>query len=159
MNIINTVVPSHVHVQRLAKKSCSFTAKYICSLYNKYTYMNSVNLHAWSYQVLWKHSGAVLVVCVVHTHAGYTHRISLWGSEQILQNKNITMYDTASNGKLFVNIKLYSEKTNPVTEYINQLSWISESQKMNNLLHVHDKPFTLSQCTGTKILTLEVKIH
>lgn len=29
------------------------------------------------------------------------------------------MYDTASNGKLFVNIKLYREKTNPVTEYNN----------------------------------------
>lgn len=30
------------------------------------------------------------------------------------------MYDTASDGKLFVNIKLYSEKTNLVTEYNNQ---------------------------------------
>lgn len=30
------------------------------------------------------------------------------------------MYDTASNGKLFVDIKLYSEKTNPVTEYNDQ---------------------------------------
>lgn len=30
------------------------------------------------------------------------------------------MYNTASDGKLFVNIKLYSEKTNPVTEYNNQ---------------------------------------
>lgn len=69
------------------------------------------------------------------------------------------MYDTASDGKLFVNIKLYSEKTNPVTEYNNQLSRISESHKMNNLLHVHDKPFTLSKCTGTKILTIKVKIH
>lgn len=29
------------------------------------------------------------------------------------------MYDTASDGKLFVNIKLYREKTNPVTEYNN----------------------------------------
>lgn len=29
------------------------------------------------------------------------------------------MYNTASDGKLFVNIKLYSEKTYPVTEYNN----------------------------------------
>lgn len=29
------------------------------------------------------------------------------------------MYNTASDGKVFVNIKLYSEKTNPVTEYNN----------------------------------------
>lgn len=112
MNIMNTtssctsICPSHM--QGRTQKSCSFTAKYFCSLYNIYTYVNSVNSQAWSYQVLWKHSGAVLLVCVEHTRARYTHRIFLWGSVQILQNKNIIMYYTASNWKTFVNIKLYS---------------------------------------------------